>query len=117
MQTPLAIMLVFLLAGTPLTMEVTAYTAGPESTGKNPGHPAYGLTASETRVREHHTLACPPSLAFGTWIYIPYFDGLYRCEDRGDAITEGHLDVYMRSVQEALQFGRRDLLVFILGGD
>jgi len=27
-------------------MEATAYTNGPEDTGKTPGHPLYGITAS-----------------------------------------------------------------------
>src|SRR5690606_7201420 len=34
------------------TFEVTAYTAGAESTGKTPSDPAYGITASGEKVRE-----------------------------------------------------------------
>lgn len=94
--------------------EVTAYTAGPESTGKRPGYPAYGITASGAPVRENHTLACPPEMAFGTRVYIPYFDETFVCKDRGGAIKGRRLDVYMESVEDALEFGRRELKVEVI---
>lgn len=94
--------------------EVTAYTAGAESTGKTPDHPLYGITASGLPVEEGVTIACPPSMPFGTNVYIPYFDNEFTCYDRGSAITEGHLDVYMADLDEALAFGRRNLEVRIL---
>lgn len=96
------------------TYEVTAYTAGEESTGKTPAHPLYGVTASGAYVEEGRTIACPPSLAFGTKIYIPEMENVYTCEDRGSAITEGHLDIYVADLDEALTFGRRDMDVLIL---
>lgn len=94
--------------------EVTAYTVGYESTGKRPGDPKYGITASGVKVRRYHTVACPPSMAFGTKVYIPTLDRVYTCDDRGLAITEGHLDVYMRDVKAAMTFGRQTLDVLIL---
>lgn len=96
------------------TYEITAFTAGVESTGKSKSHPEYGITASGARVKENHTLACPKSLEFGTKIYIPYFDNTFVCEDRGSKITKGHLDVYMEDLEDALEFGRRDLPILIL---
>jgi 3D (Asp-Asp-Asp) domain-containing protein len=96
------------------TYEVTAYTAGYESTGKRPGHPAYGITASGAYVTEWQTLACPKELPFGSRIYIPYFDTEFICEDRGGDITEGRLDVYIADLDEALAFGRRELSVLII---
>ncbi|MBP2080086.1 LysM peptidoglycan-binding domain-containing protein [Oceanobacillus polygoni] len=93
------------------TFTVTAYTAGYESTGKEPGDPAYGITASGTEVQEGETIACPDSLSFGAKLYIPYFDKTFTCEDRGSAITEGRLDVYMEDLDEALEFGVKDLQV------
>lgn len=96
------------------TYEITAYTAGRESTGKSEGHPQYGITASGTEVLERRTLACPPSLAFGTRVYIPAFETVFTCEDRGSDITEGRLDVYMASLRAAEIWGRQTLKVFIL---
>lgn len=94
---------------------VTAYTAGYESTGKTPDHPLYGVTASGEIAVEGVTIACPPSMEFGTKIYIPHFDNTFTCQDRGSAIQEGHLDIFMESIDDALQFGRRNLPVKILG--
>jgi len=93
--------------------EVTFYTAGYESTGKNKGDKAYGITASGTTVQENKTAACPKSMEFGTKLYI---EGLgYRvCEDRGGAIKDFRLDIYVESLEEALQLGRQTLLVKVL---
>jgi 3D (Asp-Asp-Asp) domain-containing protein len=98
--------------GTPFT--VTAYTAGKESTGKQPGDPGYGVTASGKEVQENRTLACPPSLAFGTKVHIPELNQTYTCEDRGSAITNGRLDVFVADLDDALEFGVKELQVQIM---
>ncbi|MGE7271383.1 3D domain-containing protein [Brevibacillus panacihumi] len=94
------------------TYEVTAYTANAESTGKAPGHPAFGITASGARVREGVTAACPPELPFGTRVHIEGV-GERVCTDRGGAIKGRRLDVYIADRSEALRFGRRKLSVTI----
>lgn len=95
------------------TYEVTAYTSGAESTGKSPGDAGYGITASGAEVSEGRTLACPPSLDFGTVVDIEGV-GERVCSDRGSAITEGRLDVYMSELEDAVEFGRQSLEVEIL---
>lgn len=95
-------------------MEVTAYTAGPESTGKTPDHPLYGITASGNPVKEWHTIAAGPSIPFGTKIYIPEFMRTFVVEDRGGAITDNHLDIYMERLEDAREFGRKDIYVFVI---
>jgi 3D (Asp-Asp-Asp) domain-containing protein len=94
-------------------MEISAYTAGYESTQKQKGDKGYGITASGTYVEEGVTIACPPSLEFGTKLNIEGI-GLRICEDRGGAIKEGHLDLYMHSLNAAIEFGRKTLMVEIL---
>lgn len=94
--------------------EITAYTAGYESTGKNPGDDWYAITASGEPAIEGRTIACPKSIPFGTPVFIPMFENVFYCTDRGSAITEGKLDIYMENLEQALQFGRRDLEVFVL---
>jgi 3D (Asp-Asp-Asp) domain-containing protein len=94
--------------------EVTAYTAGFESTGKRLGHDAYGITASGEMAVERITLACPQSFQFGTKMYIPAFDTVFTCQDRGSAIGEGKLDVYMQDLTDAQMFGRQNLEVYVL---
>ena len=92
-------------------MEVTAYTAGPESTGKWPGHPLYGVTASGERVRRG-VAAASRSLPFGTRVYVPGY-GYAVVLDRGGAITDGRLDVYFDNLEEAISWGRQGLTVLI----
>jgi 3D (Asp-Asp-Asp) domain-containing protein len=95
------------------TFEVTAYTAGEESTGKSPGDDGYGITASGEHVREDYTIACPPSMAFGTRLEIEGI-GERVCTDRGGKITEGRLDIYIPKLKDALAFGRQTVEVRII---
>lgn len=96
--------------------EVTAFTAGYESTQKQKGDVGYGVTASGKTVQEGRTIACPRSMEFGTKVNIESV-GVRTCEDRGSAITEGHIDVYVNSLSVAQAFGRKSLKVEILGGN
>lgn len=93
-------------------MEVTAYTASLEECGKTDG-----ITTSGKPVKEWHTLAAGPSIPFGTKIYIPEFMKTFVVEDRGGAITDRHLDVYMERLEDAREFGRKDIYVFVIQGD
>jgi 3D (Asp-Asp-Asp) domain-containing protein len=93
--------------------EVTAYSAGYESTQKRKGDKGYGITASGTKVKEGRTISCPPSMEFGTKVDIQGV-GIRTCEDRGSAIKSGHIDLYMDTVNEALDFGRQKLLVKVV---
>ena len=63
---------------------------------------------------ERITLACPQSFQFGTKVYIPAFDTVFTCQDRGSAIGEGKLDVYMEDLTDAQMFGRQNLDVYVL---
>lgn len=94
--------------------EATAYTDGFESTGKNPGDLNYGFTASGEPTIEGRTIACPRSMDFGTAVYIPMFENVFFCTDRGSDITEGKIDIYMYDLEQAINFGRRNVEVFIL---
>ena len=96
------------------TYEVTAYTAGKESTGKTEQDNFFGITASGENAVERITLACPQSMEFGTKVYIPAFENVFICQDRGSAITEGKLDVFMEQLDQAKMFGRQKLEVLIL---
>ena len=92
---------------------ITAYTAGPESTGKAPGDPGYGATASGTHVEEGVTAACPRELPFGTVIEIEGV-GKRTCLDRGGAIKGRRIDVYIPDLDDAREFGRQTLDVTII---
>ena len=94
--------------------EITYYTAGPESTGKTPDHPAYGITRSGTVVEEGRTIAADWSvLEPGTKVYI---DGIGEriVEDTGGAIVDKCIDVYVEDLEVALQGGRHKADVWIV---
>ena len=94
--------------------EITYYTAGPESTGKTPDHPAYGITRSGTVVEEGRTIATdwdvlPP----GTKVYI---DGIGErfVEDTGGAIVDKCIDVYVERLEDIPSIGRHKADVWIV---
>ena len=94
--------------------EITAYTAGYESTGKRPGHPAYGITATGTTVKEGHTIAAdwdvlPP----GTVVQIEGLPGDYTVEDKGGAIKGNIIDLYIADLDTALAWGRQERQIYV----
>ncbi|HYF95812.1 MAG TPA: 3D domain-containing protein [Symbiobacteriaceae bacterium] len=91
----------------------TAYTAGPESTGKRPGHPAYGLTATGTRARPGKTIAVDPRvIPLGSKVYIDKL-GEFTAEDTGGAIQGERIDLFMESVDDARDWGIRKVRIHV----
>jgi 3D (Asp-Asp-Asp) domain-containing protein len=84
-------------------MEVTAYWEG--SCGKTPDDPEYGITASGEYVQDGF-IAAGQELKIGQKVYIPYFDKTFVVMDRGKLITNGHLDIYMKTEKLCDEFGR-----------
>ncbi|WP_311771758.1 ubiquitin-like domain-containing protein [Cohnella lubricantis] len=95
---------------------LTAYTAGPESTGKDKGDPGYGITASGTKVSEGRTISVDPDvIPLGWWVYIEGI-GFRRAEDTGSAIKGKKIDVYYDSLSYANKFGKkRGHTVYLIG--
>lgn len=96
--------------------KVTAFTAGPESTGKSPGHPAYGITTSGYHINigaGERLAAAGPGIPFGTRVFVPGY-GLAPVRDRGGAIDDGCIDVYFDRVEDARAWGVRHMQVLII---
>ncbi len=92
------------------TLNTSAYCAA--SCGGNT------KTACGATARSWYTVAAGKGYAIGTIIYIPYFanqpnGGWFVVQDRGGAITNNKLDVYMSSYSECTNFGRRNLECYI----
>lgn len=92
------------------TLNTSAYCAA--SCGGNT------KTACGATARTWYTVAAGKGYAIGTIIYIPYFanqpnGGWFVVQDRGGAITNNKLDVYMSSYSECTNFGRRNLECYI----
>jgi len=88
---------------------VTAYCACEECCGSY----ADGYTASGTEVEEGRTVAAGPELPFGAVLHITGL-GLRVVEDRGGAIGNGRIDLFIDCHQRALRFGRQRLRVWVV---
>lgn len=101
--------------GRVLNCTLTAYTAGPESTGKNPGDPGYDITSTGLPAIQGITVAVDPTIIpYGTKLYIPGI-GYRIAQDTGGAIIGDHIDVFYNDVQVARDFGvKQDVPVYIL---
>lgn len=91
--------------------ERTWYGRPVYSYGPNKGKPKQiGMTASGRRAR-HGTIAADTAYyPFGTVMYIDGY-GYGRVEDRGGAIKGNKIDVYFRSHDKALEWGKRSIRV------
>ncbi|WP_128894924.1 3D domain-containing protein [Longirhabdus pacifica] len=107
------------LAATYEAIEVTAtgYFAGKESTGKEPGHPAYGITYSGVQVKRDvvSTIAADLSVfPLGTILWIPDY-GYGVVADIGSAIKGNKIDLYFNTKDDVFsQWGIKTLKVYII---
>lgn len=101
---------------TVVNMNVSAYTAA--TCGKSSNSSGYGITSSGARATSWYTIAAGSGYPIGTVVYIPYFasqpnGGWFRVEDRGGAISNNRIDIYMDSYSECVNFGRRNLECYV----
>lgn len=98
------------------TMNMSAYTAS--TCGKSASSAGYGVTSSGAKASSWYTVAAGKGYPIGTIIYIPYFQnkpngGWFVVQDRGGAISNNRIDVYMGTYNECINFGRRNLECYI----
>ncbi len=99
----------------------TAYTKYYESTGKNPGHPAFGITRSGLPVELGHIAVDPTLIPLLSHVWVEglcsfsaQFTGKYFATDTGSAIRGNRIDIFFERVEDALRFGRRRMRVYLL---
>lgn len=90
------------------TLNASAYTA-------SEGHEK---TASGALAKAWYTVAAGKGYPMGTVIYIPYFKdqpngGWFVVQDRGGAISNNKIDIYMNTYNECITFGRRNIECYI----
>jgi len=97
-------------------VKLTAYSAGPASTGKTPDHPSYGMTSTGVKVQEGRTIAVDPDvIPLGWWVYIEGF-GFRRAEDTGSAVKGKIIDIYFDSEETVKRFGtKKGYTVYVIG--
>lgn len=77
-----------------------------------------GITSSGAHATEWCTVAAGSGYPIGTIIYIPAFadkpnGGWFIVQDRGGAISNNRIDIYMGSHSSALAFGRKTLQCYV----
>lgn len=95
------------------TFNTSAYCSCAKCCGKT-----NGITSSGAKASSWCTLAAGRAYPIGTIIYIPALKnkpngGWFIVQDRGGAISNSKLDIYMGSHSQALQFGRKNLECYV----
>ncbi len=95
------------------TFNTSAYCACIKCCGKT-----NGITASGAKATQWYTVAAGSGYKIGTVIYIPALKdkpngGWFIVQDRGGAISNSKLDIYMNSHTSALQYGRKTLEAYV----
>jgi 3D (Asp-Asp-Asp) domain-containing protein len=105
------------------TFKVTAYTAGYESTGKNPGEPLYGQVAiSGSKWADFEPVyATEDVTAAADWDVLPpgsivYIEGVGErvIQDKGGAVRGNHIDLYIPDLEDALEWGVQERDVYLI---
>lgn len=95
------------------TFNTSAYCSCSKCCGKT-----NGITASGAKATAWYTVAAGRGYKIGTVIYIPALKnklngGWFVVQDRGGAISNSKLDVYLGSHSAALQYGRKTLEAYV----
>ena len=89
--------------------KITAYCICKKCCGKDPDHPAYGITASGRTAEPYVSVAVDRSLIpLGSTVYIDYGDGevhQFRADDVGGSVKGEHIDVCYPDHQSARVHG------------
>ena len=73
-----------------------------------------GTTATGTQTRWGVIAVDPSVIPYGTKVYIPEFGMTFIAEDCGGAIKGNKIDIYMPSIADAKQWGRRTISIQIV---
>lgn len=90
-----------------MIMEATAYTKSIEEGTHR------GITKSGTQVSRGTVAVDPRVIPLGTKLYVENY-GHAVALDTGGAIKENRIDLYMETKDEAFEFGRKEVRVWII---
>lgn len=73
------------------------------------------ITYTGTKPQVMKTIAVDPSvIPLGSRVYIPEFDKVFIAEDTGGKIKGNRIDIYMQDYDTCMQWGIRDITIYIL---
>lgn len=102
-----------------LDMKATSYTASFADTGKHPGDPGFGITATGVKAKRGIIAVDPKVIPLGTRVYVevpgaaPDY-GYAVAADVGSAIKGNKIDVYLDSTEAVNAWGVKKVRVYIL---
>ena len=89
-----------------MQVKASAYTSAPNEGG------AYAYNGE--RLREGHIAADLTVLPLNTKEYIPEHNRICTVVDKGSAIKNNKIDIFMNSRQKAMQWGIKNITIYIL---
>lgn len=96
-----------------LVMNSSAYSIDYACTGKTPGMAGYGITASGMKAGYGVVAVDPRVIPLGTKLYVEGY-GYCIAADTGGAIKGNKIDLCFNSYSEAVNYGRKNVTVYIL---
>lgn len=103
-----------------IEMKATAYYNSYSETGKKPGSPGFGITASGMKTKKGVVAVDPRVIPLGTRLYIESMQngvpsyGYSIAADTGGAIKGNKIDVFFPTRQEVMNWGVRKVKVYVL---
>lgn len=95
---------------------VTHYCPCKKCCGKDPGHPAYGITASGRKLNPGVSVGVDPKvIPLGSTVIADYGDGelhYYVADDTGSGVNGKHIDLAVADHQTALNMGVRTATIY-----
>ena len=105
-----------------LDMKATAYTASFKDTGKSPGDPGFGITATGIKAKKGVIAVDPKVIPLYTRVYVEFTGstpdyGYAVAADVGGAIKGNKIDLYYDGQDYVDHFGVKNVKVYILPND
>lgn len=97
-----------------LNVVATFYCNCYKCCGKQPSHPAYGITASGKKASDGTVAVDPKIIPLGSKLKIKGMEKTFVALDTGGAIKGNRIDIWCASHKAALLQGRKKLTVTIL---
>ncbi len=98
--------------------KITHYCICKKCCGKDPDHPAYGITASGEKAKPYLTVAVDPKLIpLGSDVLVDYGDGViqaYLAQDTGSGVNGSHIDLCAEDHQTAINLGVKTAKVWFI---
>lgn len=98
--------------------KITHYCICKKCCGKDPDHPAYGITASGKKATPYVTVAVDPKLIpLGSDVLVDYGDGViqaYLAQDTGSGVNGSHIDLCVEDHQTAINLGVKTAKVWFI---